>query len=218
MALVLHGAAYSAYTRIARIVLEEKSISHEFREIDFISEGFPAGLKHPFTKVPVLEADEQNLIETLPICLYLDEKYPAPALMPEGAAARARVLQCILALDNYIWPDIRDLATQRIFAPFVGGWPDDDVTGRMEARLEKSLSAFTGLLDDGTWLIEDGVSLADCHAAPMFAYLAETVEGQGLLASLPRLKAWWEAMQKRGSFAATAFSFEDYAFAQKDQD
>lgn len=218
MSVILHGAAYSAYTRIARMVLEEKSVSHEFREIDFISDGMPDRHAHPFGKVPVLEEGGQSFSETLPICLYLDETRPEPALLPARPAARARALQCILALDHYIWPDIRELVTQRVFAPLASGWPDDSVTGRMEARLEKSLAAFASMLDQGTWFIGDSLSLADCHAAPMLGYLAMTVEGQGLLARQPRLKTWWSTMEKRGSFEATAFSFETYPFAQKGLD
>ena len=215
MQLILHGAAYSAYTRIVRIVLEEKSISCAFREIDFISDGMPAGHPHPFRKVPVLETDGAFLFEALPICLYLEESRPVPSLMPESPLGRASVLQLISSLDSYIWPDIRELVTQRVFAPLAGGQADDSVTRRMEKRLQRSLAAFAGQLGEGRWLQADRFSLADCYAAPMFDYLAMTVEGQALIAETPRLADWWQAIQARGSLAATAFSLRDYPFARK---
>ena len=41
--------------------------------------------------VPVLEDGENRLSQSMAIIEYLDETYPQPALLPDGAAARARV-------------------------------------------------------------------------------------------------------------------------------
>lgn len=41
--------------------------------------------------VPVLEDGENRLSQSMAIIEYLDETYPQPALLPEGAVARARV-------------------------------------------------------------------------------------------------------------------------------
>lgn len=214
MSLTLQGAAYSAYTRIVRLVLEEKALAYAFEEIDFISEGMGKSA-HPFAKVPVLTHDGQRFFETVPICLYLEEAAGGPALLPEDAASRAHVRAAIAMLDNYIWPDIRELVTQQVFAPIAGGWPDDMLSERMEARLAKSLAAFAGHYGGGDWLVGAAFSLADCHFAPMMDYLMQTRQGLALMEERGELAAWWARMKKRDSLAATAFSLEAYPFAAK---
>ncbi len=49
-------------------------------------------------------------------------------------------------------------------------------------------------------------SLADLHAAPMIDLLRQTPEGERLLADHSRWLAWWQAMSRRPSMAATQSS------------
>lgn len=216
-AITLYGPAYSAYTRIVRVVLEEKGAAYKLEEVDFISSGMPAEQKvrHPFGVVPAITHDGEILFETRPICTYLDEVLPDPPLQPEDTVARARMHAAISSLDNYIWPDIRELTTQSIFTPMVGGWPDETVTARMVKRLEKSLETFEAAFL-ATGLLGTGFTLADAHAAPMFAYLSECAEGQVLLSKRPPLKSWWEGVKDRPSVAATAWDLEAYPWAQRE--
>lgn len=47
-------------------------------------------------------------------------------------------------------------------------------------------------------------TLADLHAAPMFAYFITTPEAEHLLVHHPDLKRWWENIANRPSMATTA--------------
>ncbi len=58
----------------------------------------PAGL------VPALEDDGRVLTQSLAIIEYLEEKYPQPALLPAGAADRARVRALALSIACEIHP------------------------------------------------------------------------------------------------------------------
>lgn len=215
--ITLYGPAYSAYTRIVRVVLEEKGAAYKLEEVDFISSGMPAAQKvrHPFGVVPALDHGEITLFETRPICTYLDEVLPDPPLQPEDPVARARMHAAISSLDNYIWPDIRELTTQSIFTPMVGGWPDETVAARMVKRLEKSLETYEAAFQ-ATGLLGTGFTLADAHATPMFAYLSECAEGQVLLSDRPRLRNWWDGIKDRPSVTATAWDLENYPWAQRE--
>lgn len=218
--IVLYGPAYSAYTRIVRLVLEEKEIPYVLEEVDFISSGMPPAQKerHPFGMVPALQHGAEMLFEAAPICRYLDDVLGAPNLTSGDPVARARMAATIAVLDNYIWPDIRDLATQTLFTSLVGGWPDDSIKDRMVNRLKDSLATLeekfvrTGYLDGET------VTLADLHAVPMIEYLAETVEGQVLLQDVPTLALWWRTVKERPSVIATGFELTTYAWAQRGDD
>ena len=209
--LIVFGAAYSAYTRIVRLVLAEKDIAHRFEEIDFIAEGPDAARQagHPFGRVPILVHGERRLFETSAITLYLDWMWPSPALIPANAFAAAQMASAVSALDHYVWPSIRELCTQRLFAPLASGWPDEQVIERMVKRLQTDLSAFEDAYCEDLFT-RTKVTLADLHALPMVAYLMMTPEGATLMARHPRLSDWWAWIAARPSIAATDFDLASY--------
>jgi len=218
--VTLYGPAYSAYTRIVRLVLVEKGIPYKLEEVDFISSGMPAAQKerHPFGMVPALKHQDDMFFEAGAICGYLDDVFPTPKLTPTEPVYRAHMNATISVLDAYLWPDIRELTTQAVFAPLVGGWPDESITERMIKRLKASLATLEEKFVRVGTLGGDQVTLADLHAAPMIAYLAQTVEGQVLLKGLPRLSAWWSVMKVRSSVVATEFDMATYPWARRDAD
>ncbi|MCE7999325.1 MAG: glutathione S-transferase family protein [Rhodobiaceae bacterium] len=218
--ITLYGPAYSAYTRIVRLVLEEKGVPYVLEEVDFISAGMPVAHKerHPFGMVPALAHDGHMLFEAGPICSYLDEVLPGPTFTPNDPPARARMAATISVLDNYIWPDLRELVTQTLFTALVGGWPDDSIKERMVKRLTASLAIVEERFVAVGALNSHEVSLADLHGVPMIAYMADTLDGQVLLQELPALSDWWQEMKNRPSVGATAFDLTIYPWAQKTED
>lgn len=216
--LVLYGPAYSVYTRIVRTVLEQKGLAYRLEEVDFISSGMPTAQKerHPFGVVPVLAHDGALFFETSAITAYLDEVFPEPSLRPSKPAERAHMAAAISVLDQYIWPDIRELVTQAFIAPIAGGWPDDLVVARMVKRLARSLEILEERFVVSGLFGGQRTSLADLHGGPMFAYLAETVEGQVLLKERTGLAAWWRRTNQLPSLTATQFELTDYPWARRE--
>ena len=216
--LILYGPAYSVYTRIVRTVLEEKGLAYRQEEVDFISSGMPVAQKerHPFGVVPVLAHDGEMFSETAAITTYLDEIFPEPSLCPSKPSERAHMAATISVLDQYLWPDIRELVTQALIAPIAGGWPDDLVVARMVKRLTGSLATLEARFVETGLLGGARLSLADLHAGPMIAYLAETVEGQVLLKERARLSAWWSKIKQLPSLTATQFELMDYPWARRE--
>ncbi len=218
--IMLYGPAYSAYTRIVRLVLEEKGVPYVFEEVDFISAGMPAAQKerHPFGMVPALEHDGEMFFEAGAICGYLDEVLPGPTFTPGDPAHRARMAATISVLDHYIWPDLRELVTQTLFTSLVGGWPDDSIKERMVKRLTESLATFEEKFVSTGTLNVNTPTLADLHAVPMIAYLAESVDGQVLLQEQAGLAGWWDQMKRRPSVIATEFDLAAYPWAQRTEE
>ena len=218
--ITLYGPAYSAYTRIVRLVLEEKGVPYTLEEVDFISVGMPAAQKerHPFGMVPALEHEGHLLFEAGPICSYLDEVLAGPRFAPDEPQARARMAATISVLDNYIWPDLRELVTQTVFTSLVGGWSDDSIKERMVKRLTGSLTILDEKFVATGALNCNEVTLADLHAVPMISYLADSVDGQLLLQALPALSGWWNELKTRPSVVATEFDLTTYPWAQRSED
>ena len=203
----LYGASYSVYVRIARLALIEKDVDHELIEVDVFAEGGPPEWYfrlHPFGKIPAFEHDGLVLHETAAIARYVDEAFAGPALQPSDPRGRAVMNQIVGLIDAYAYRAlVWDIYVERVSKPSDGKTPDE---GKIAAALpvaETCLSALAALKRHGPWLMGDQFTLADMHAAPVFAYFVKAPEGRDMLAAFPGLQAWWEAVSARPGFIAT---------------
>ena len=97
-----------------------------------------------------------------------------------------------------------DIFVERVRAPAQGRDADEAKIAAAIPKARLCLQALEDLIDPKEPYLAGGdVSLADLHAAPMFAYFAMAKEGAGLLAAQPRLQRWWETMRNRPSMTAT---------------
>ena len=197
MTVVLHGYRYSVYLRIVRLALAEKGI---------FAPDLPAGYLqlHPFGKVPTLVHDGFAVYETAAILRYVDRAFPGPALQPAEPKALARMDQIVAVADAYAyWPLVRQVFAHRVMRPQLGQAADEDEIARGLAAAPRVLAALEKLASAQRFLVGPAVSLADFHLGAMIAYFVQAPEGAALLASCPRLAAWWSAISTRPSFAAT---------------
>jgi glutathione S-transferase len=204
MSVVLHGPAYSTYTRTARLAMEEKGIAYEPREVDILKgEGqAPAHLaRHPFGKVPALEHDGFALFETFAIARYLDEAFPGPRLQPEDVRRRARMTQVCNVIDSYGFGAlIGKVFWQCAVVPMQGGTPD---RAALEEGLAMSGRVLEGLAEEGEFLCGGQVSLADLFLVPVAEYFAMTEPGRAALGRRVRLSGWAQRIGQRPSVVKT---------------
>jgi glutathione S-transferase len=95
--ITLFGLGRSVYTRIARLVLEEKAVPYALEEVEIFG---PAGVpadhlkRHPFGRIPVFVHRAFSVYETQAICRYVNEVFPArlsdPALAGFGTGGSGR--------------------------------------------------------------------------------------------------------------------------------
>lgn len=204
---VVHGPAISTYVRTVRLVLIEKNVPHELKELDLLAgehkrEAHLA--RHPFGKVPVLEHDGLTLYETAAITRYLDAAFPEVTLTPSEPRQVGLMQQAISVIDHYAYPAlIGTIVIQRFLAPLRGGAPDEAAIAAALPMAERSLQALDAMLEGAVWLSGGDLGLADLHLAPVVAAFAGTPEGERLLPQRPNLRRWWGAMAPRESMAAT---------------
>jgi glutathione S-transferase len=205
--LTLYGAAYSVYVRIARLVLEEKGVPYRLVEIDIFAEGGPSAdyrARHPFCRIPAFEHDGFRLYETGAITRYVDEAFDGPQLQPASVDERARMNQIISLLDNYAYRAmVWDVYVERVSRAAKGKSSDEARIAAGLAQAEACMAALVDLMGDTQWLAGDALSLADLHAAPMFACFTLASEGDAALARHGPLRRWWQSMSARDSMAKT---------------
>jgi glutathione S-transferase len=209
---VVFGATYSVYVRAVRLALVEKGVPYRLVEVDvFAAGGPPAGHleRHPFGRIPAFEHDGFRLYESGAISRYVDEAFPGPALQPSDPKGRARLNQAIGILDNYAYRTlVWDIFVERVRAPAQGRASDETRIAAALPTAEVCLEALEDLMAEAPWLAGERLSLADLHAAPMFAYFRMAPEGADLLARHKALARWWDAMSARPSMAATRSPLE----------
>jgi glutathione S-transferase len=203
---IVFGAPYSVYVRAVRLALEEKGVHYELVPVDiFSSTGAPEHkARHPFGKIPAFEHAGFRLYEAEAITRYIDEAFPGPALQPSDPRGRARMTQVISILDSYAYRTlVWDIYVERVSRPARGLPADEAKIAAALPKAEVCLSALSGLMGDTPWLAGLSISLADLHAAPMFATFQLAAEANALLAPHDRLGAWWDRVSSRPSFLRT---------------
>lgn len=208
---IVYGPPYSTYVRTARLALAEKNVAYDLVDVAMLQGAHKQAAfleRNPFGKVPAFEHDGFDLYETGAITRYVDRVFPGPALQPTDPRYLARMDQIIGIVDSFAYGSIvGKLVWQRMVTPMLGGTPDDGVVAEALPHVELALKEFSNLMEGGAYFAGPSLSLADLYLMPVFAYLAATPEGPGLIGAHPALATWWSAASVRPSMAATEPQF-----------
>tara|TARA_R100000005_G_C5002489_1_gene210130 strand:- start:3788 stop:4459 length:672 start_codon:yes stop_codon:yes gene_type:complete len=206
MTLELFNYPYSVYGRIVRIVLDEKKLSYDVREINPFAADMPESYRaiHPFARVPALRHDEFTLYETSAITAYLDERFEPPSLQPATSDGRGRMRQIIAIADNYAYiPLVRQVFSHRVFRPAFGETADEaEVRAGLDAA-PRILRALDDLVTADAYATGPIFSLADAHLGAMMDYFTMAQEGAEMLTRYPNLNGWWARIKSRPSLLLT---------------
>jgi glutathione S-transferase len=190
--------------RVVRMFLAEKDVSIPRETVDLMrgENRQQAHLaRNPSGQMPCLELDDGSFLsEILPICEYLEEKHPQPALIGATPEERARTRMWLRRIDlNIVEPmanGFRFAEGLPLFKSRIHVIPQaaDD----LKAIAREKLAWLDGLMDDGNeWITGQRFTLADVF---LFAFLdfGRTV-GQGLDPKLSWLPRWFERIAARPS-------------------
>jgi glutathione S-transferase len=207
----LHGPANSSFVCAARVALEEKGVAYQLVEPDILrARGFRMAdlLRYLAAQQPKLIEGDFVLYDAESILRYVDEAYQGPALQPADPKSRALMLEIQGIIREFLHPAaIGKIATQRLFAPFLGSPADLKAVEEAVAPMTDALAAIEQISSsahDGErseLLIGSQVSLADIALMPIAAYLTMTPEGQSAIAASRRLSRWWLSVSRRPSLA-----------------
>lgn len=205
---LLYGTPLSTYVRTVRMAFAEKGVDYQLTDVNIFrgehqSEAYLA--RHPFGKVPALEAGDLSLFETAAILELIEGRHPEPPLQPAQAEPRALMRQWQNVVDHYVYPTlIGQVVWQRVVRPnLLNEGTDEVVIERAMPAARRQMHLLERHLGSARWLSGDTIGIADLYLAPIMAYFSQTPEGRDVLSEAPALSRWWEHIAARESFTAT---------------
>ncbi|GJI98303.1 glutathione S-transferase [Duganella caerulea] len=189
MDTVLVSHPLCPYVQRAAIVLAEKGVPYERRDIDLAAKPDWFLAVSPLGKTPVLLTGGAALFESAVICEYLDETH-VPRLHPADALLRAQQrswMEFGSTLLNLIGGFYNAADQQALAAK----------AGEIHARFKRVEAA----LGEGPYFMGGQFGMVDAVFGPVFRYIDvfDTIADFGMLAGLPRTAAWRAALAARPS-------------------
>lgn len=191
---VLVSHALCPYVQRVAIVLAEKGVAFERRDIDLADK--PAWFRaiSPLGKTPVLLVGDEAIFESAVICEYLEDTVP-PRLHPEDALERAR---------HRGWMEFGS-GMLALIAAFYNA-PDATALQTRAAELRGRLQQLEAALGDGPYFAGRSFSVVDAVFGPVFRYFEvfDAIADHGFWPGLPKVQAWRQALRARPSVAGAA--------------
>lgn len=192
--LTLASHVLCPYVQRAVIVLKEKGVPFERRDVDLANKPDWFLACSPLGKTPVLLVDGEAIFESAVICEYLDETL-APRLHPDDPLVRAR---------HRSWMEFGSSLLNTIGAFYNA--KDETGLDAQAAHIRARLAQVETALADGPWFAGEHFSLVDAVFAPVFRYfdVFDELGDFRFFENAPKTMAWRAALSGRASVRGAA--------------
>ncbi len=192
--LLLVSHALCPYVQRAAIVLAEKGVSFERRDIDLANKPDWFLEVSPLGKTPVLLVGEEPIFESTVICEYLEET-ALPRLHPTNALQRAQ---------HRSWMEFGSALLNAIGAFYNAA--DETALAARAADIRARLVQLEATLREGPYFAGESFSIVDAVFGPVFRYfdVFDAIADFGLWSDLPKVLRWRRAMAARPSVVGAA--------------
>jgi len=187
--LTLISHALCPYVQRAAIVLMEKGIAFERRDVDLKNKPQWFVEISPLGKTPVLKVGNDAIFESAVICEFLDETY-RPRLHPAQALERAQ---------HRSWMEFGSALLNAIGAFYNAA--DPAALAARASEIRSRLAQLERVLGPGPYFAGEAFSIVDAVFGPVFRYfdVFETIEDFGFFDGLNKVTAWRDALSGRDS-------------------
>lgn len=206
--LRLYDHPFSPYAQKVKIALREKGLPFEPPVPSGIGAGGAGGeftSANPRAEVPALIDGDVGVFDSTIILEYIEDKWPAPPLLPKDPAERARVRMLEEVMDTHFEALTWSLGEIRAFRRATG-----DLAQKIEAGVATRLQGFYAWLErqlgDREWFNGDSFGWGDLSVVP---YVNGAVSQGHALPAGSRLAAWHARANQRASVAACVKDISD---------
>jgi glutathione S-transferase len=196
----LYQVAGCPYAHRVRMVLEEKRLSYAVEYFESGARPAPLVQLSEAAKSPTLfdSAHDTWVWDSLVVAEYLEDRYPAVALLPADAGARARARSLMREVDSKLHPCVTAIEEQVVHrkpAP-----PDEAKVSEALARVHAGLEPWNERLQRQRFLVGDEFTLADIALyTPLFALVGFLGKSGEVPLALSDLRDWYDRVAARPS-------------------
>ena len=196
------GSARSTYTRVVRMVCEEKAIDYVLTETPL---GAPELLAiHPLGKMPVLRHGDVQLFESKAIASYLDRSFPGVDVFPSDPCLAALTEQWVSLVNTVMDRTLIRTYLYAYIAPKTpDGKPDRAAIEAVMPAVREQLEILDRAVAKTGYLVGDQFTFADINLLPILDRVRLAPEGAAALAAAGHLAAYYDRHAARPSFVRT---------------
>ena len=154
--MILYSGTACPFSQRCRIVLYEKGMDFEIKDIDPMEKADEIAAMNPYSQVPILVERELTLYESNIINEYIDERFPHPQLMPADPVMRARARLFLHNFERDLFSHLNDI---------VNGTPKVAEKARIIVR--DNLTQIAPIFNKQKYMLGDDYSMLDVAIAPL---------------------------------------------------
>lgn len=155
--MTLYSGTFCPYSQRCRIVLFEKGMDFEIKDIDVHNKPEDLAVMNPYNAVPVLVERDLVLHEANIINEYIDERFPHPQLMPADPIMRARARLFLYRFEKELFAHVDVLEAT----------PTGPAADTARAGIRDSLTQITPIFAKQKFMLGEEFSMLDVAIAPL---------------------------------------------------
>jgi RNA polymerase-associated protein len=158
--MVLYSGTNCPFSQRCRLVLFEKGMDFEIRDVDLFNKPEDISVMNPYGQVPILVERDLILYESNIINEYIDERFPHPQLMPADPVMRARTRLFLYNFEKELFIHVAALEDRAVRA-------DEKRMNVARAAVRDRLSQLAPLLLKNKYMLGEEFSMLDVAMAPL---------------------------------------------------
>ena len=158
--MVLYSGTTCPFSQRCRLVLFEKGMDFEIRDVDLFNKPEDISTMNPYGQVPILVERDLILYESNIINEYIDERFPHPQLMPADPLMRARARLMLFNFEKELFVHVHVLENEKN-----KGAEKSHQVARAEIR--DRLTTLAPLFLKNKYMLGDEFSMLDVAIAPL---------------------------------------------------
>ncbi len=158
--MVLYSGTTCPFSQRCRLVLFEKGMDFEVRDVDLFNKPEDISTMNPYGQVPILVERDLILYESNIINEYIDERFPHPQLMPADPLMRSRARLMLFNFEKELFTHVHVLESEKAK---VG----DRSQERARNEIRDRLTTLAPLFLKNKYMLGEEFSMLDVAVAPL---------------------------------------------------
>lgn len=158
--MVLYSGTTCPFSQRCRLVLFEKGMDFEVRDVDLFNKPEEISAMNPYGQVPILVERELILYESNIINEYIDERFPHPQLMPADPLMRARARLMLFNLEKELFVHVGTLENDKSEMASVNH-------EKARQQIRDHLTSLAPIFQRNRYMLGEEFSMLDVAIAPL---------------------------------------------------